>query len=85
MALDHRRALGLPNWATQFGFPDNFGREQDYLKFASGPQWDDLQDDPGTGDTGINGYLVGYDVVPEPRVIGVLGGLILLARPVRRR
>ena len=72
------------NWATQYGFPDNYGGNQDYAKFAAGPYWDDLQNDPSTGQSGVDGILVEYEAVPEPACLALLGvGGFTLAR--RRR
>jgi hypothetical protein len=68
------------SWATQYGFPDNYGGNQDYAKFAAGPYWDDLQNDPSTGQSGVDGILVEYEAVPEPGCLALLGvgGITLL-------
>jgi hypothetical protein len=72
------------NWATQFGFPDNFGTiGQDYLKYASGPYWDDLENNARAGSTGVDGFLVEFQAVPEPGSAALLG-IVACAMPVRR-
>ena len=78
---------GHTDWASQFGFPDDVGNVQDYLKYAGGPWWDDLENDARPGVTGVDGFLVEFNTVPEPAASAALvlpAALLALRRFTRR-
>ena len=68
------------NWHT--GQPDDAGAGEHYLHYwgkpERGPTWNDLRYDAEY----VPGYVVEYDVIPEPATLSLLalGGLILIQR-----